>query len=110
MAASLARRTGAALLACVLIASPLSGCSTIRRIPMDPGIPEAETKAAHESGQRIEGYTTADGVHLKFDGWVRLAGPDSLRFSPAVHKPSIWYPPDAAVPAADTLRVAFTLA
>ena len=110
MAASLARRTGSALLTCLLTATPLSGCSTIRQVPMDPGIPEAKTEVGRESGQRIEGYTTSDGVQHEFDGWVRLAGPDSLRFRPEVHKPRIWYAPDAADTAADTLRAAFTLA
>jgi hypothetical protein len=109
MAASIPNRVGSLLLACALMATPLTGCTTIRQIPMDPGIPEAETAAAQESGQRITGYTSADGVRHAFDGWVRLVGSDSLHFRPAPPKSPIWFPPGDRVPPADSLQSAFEL-
>jgi hypothetical protein len=109
MTASIPRSAGRLVLSCVVMATPLMGCSTIHRIPMDPGIPETETRAARESGQRIEGYTTADGVTHKFDGWVVLAGPDSLSFRRAPHRSAIWFPPPTQDSATDTLQRAFVL-
>lgn len=82
MAASSPHRIGSLLLACILIAAPLTGCSTVRMVPMDPGGPEAKTKATRPPGQRIVGYTTTNGVHHRFDGWVRLLGKDLVRFQP----------------------------
>lgn len=109
MTASILRGAGRLLLASAVIATPLAGCSTIHRIPMDPGIPETETGVARQSGQRIEAYTTADGVTHAFDGWVKLAGPDSLAFRPAPRRPSIWHIPDSGA-ATDTLPAPFVLA
>jgi hypothetical protein len=80
VAGSCAHRLGSLLLACIVAATPFAGCSTVRMVPMTPGILEARTKAVRPPGQRIVGYTTTDGVHHKFDGWVQLLGGDLLRF------------------------------
>ncbi len=110
MATSLVRRVGSLILACLVIATPLTGCTAIHRIPMDPGIPETETKIAWGSGQRITGYTMADGTHYRFDGRVYLAGSDSLHFQAGKGKldyPS-WVDPSNVAGAAALKR--FTLA
>ena len=63
----------------VILAS--SGCSTTRRVPLESEIGQPTESIHKSSGQKIVGYTTLDGIHHEFKGFVWFIEPDSIVFS-----------------------------
>lgn len=70
--------TIAALTLCAAIAS----CSYARHAEVRDLVSDEGSQLRSADGEKIDGYTTTDGIYYRYKGWVRLDGADSLRFSP----------------------------
>ena len=60
----------------------VGACSHLRDVELHEMIESSDSDLHSSAGQKIDGYTTVDQVYYQYHGWVRLDGPDSLRFSP----------------------------
>jgi len=56
------------------------GCSRQFTRTIDYELARDDSEVREESGMKITGYVLIDGTEEDFDGWVRLAGEDSLIF------------------------------
>ena len=63
---------------CVSVAA----CSHFRDVELREMTEDSDSDIHSPAGQKIDGYTKVDQVYYQYHGWVRLDGPDSLRFSP----------------------------
>ena len=76
-----------------------ASCTTVKHMRVDTAA--SPPAAGDEAFPHIVGYTTADAVYHPFDGFVRLADPDSLRF---------YRKGKVKVPDPTNLSLAFTMA
>ena len=69
-------------LSLILLCGLVAACSRYHHTDLPELTGDSDGPIHQPSGQRIDGYTTTDRVYHSYRGWVRLDGPDSLRFSP----------------------------
>ena len=57
-------------------------CSHLGQVELSDLAGDSSSAIHSAAGQKIDGYTKRDQVYYQYHGYVRLDGPDSLRFSP----------------------------
>jgi hypothetical protein len=60
----------------------LAACSHLGQADLRDLAGDSDSAIHSPAGQKIDGYTKSDDVYYQYHGYVRLDGPDSLRFSP----------------------------
>jgi hypothetical protein len=65
---------------CVAVGASISACAHV--VELGDLTADSGSGIHSREGQKIDGYTRTDQVYYRYNGWVRLDGPDSLRFSP----------------------------
>jgi hypothetical protein len=73
------KRTG--VLAPLALFASLASCAHFGHVEIGDLTNDANSDIHTQAGQKIDGYTKTDQVYYQYHGWVRLDGPDSLRFS-----------------------------
>ena len=62
--------------------SLLAACAHLGHPDLRDLIEDDNSDIHSPAGQQIDGFTKTDDVYYQYHGYVRLDGPDSLRFSP----------------------------
>lgn len=66
----------------VALAFLLAACSHLGQVELRDLTEDSGSAIHSPAGQKIDGYTKFDNIYYQYHGYVRLDGPDSLRFSP----------------------------
>ena len=60
----------------------LVSCAHLGNASLQDLVEDDDSDLHSASGQKIDGYTKSDDIYYQYHGYVRIDGPDSLRFSP----------------------------